>query len=264
MPRKAVKTAAPPLRNQVAVVTGGGSGIGAATALRLAEAGARVVLVGRRHAPLEKMRRRIAAKGGEALVHPFDLSEGDPGEIVAATRKAWRRVDLLVNNAALYERGTALDHGAAAFDAMFATNVRGAYLLARAAAAAMVEGGRGGAIVNVSSTLGLKPVPGTSVYAATKAAVNSFTQSMALDLAAHKVRVNAVCPGIVDTAMHWAPFGEGSADYAKHRAALAGLHPLGRVGTPGEVAALVAYLCGPEAAWITGALFPIDGGINLT
>ena len=233
------------------VITGGSSGIGLATARLLVERGAGVCLVGRRRDALD---RAVAELGSGAWGLTCDMGVPDEVERLAGEVAArWESVDGLVNNAGVAVmadvRGTDLD----TWERTFAVNARGPFLLIRGLLSALERAG--GAIVNVSSTLAEKAIPGMVAYNASKAALNQLTRSLALELAP-AVRVNAVMPAVVDTPIH-AARGMGPEEVA----AMAHLHPLGRVGRPEDVAALIAFLLSAEAAWMTGAVVPIDGGM---
>ncbi len=217
------------------LVTGGGTGIGRAVAAALIAAGHEAVIAGRREAVL-----RAAAEALGAAVAVGDVAE-DPEALLRAAGA----VDGLVNSAGLARHAPVGQWTAAAWDRHYAVHVRGPALLSQAFAEAL-EGP--GAIVNVASTLGLRPAAGTAAYAASKAALLSLTRSLALELAGRQIRVNAVLPGVVPTAMT-----AGRLD------ALRPLHPMGRLGTPEEVADAVRWLL--EAPWVTGAALAVDGGL---
>jgi NAD(P)-dependent dehydrogenase (short-subunit alcohol dehydrogenase family) len=247
---------------RAAIVTGASSGIGRATAKKLAEDGFAVLAVGRDRAALDAVCAEIAADGGRADALAVDVT-GDkaPAEIVSAGLSAFGGVDALVNGAGIIGSGSLLDTDDAANNAMLEINVRAPFRLIRQAAGALIE--RRGSVVNVSSVAGLRAFPGLVAYCVSKAAVDQLTRCAALDFAPHGVRVNGVNPGVVVTNLH----RRGGMDEEKYAAFLERsktTHPLGRAGTPEEVADLIAFLVSPEAGWITGETIAIDGGRHLT
>jgi len=242
------------LAGKVALVTGGSRGIGAAIAKRLAHDGAAVALTyGSAAQKAEQVAREIEAAGGRALAIRADSA--DPEAVqrsVAETVRAFGRLDILVNNAGVVAVTPVGDFTLADFDRMFAINVRAAFVAAQEASRHMDAGGR---IVNIGSiNADRMPFVGGSVYAMTKAAVAGLTRGLARDLGPRGITVNNVQPGPVDTDMNPAdgPFA-------------AGLMPglaVGRYGRAEEIAAMVAYLAGPEASYVTGASLSIDGGFT--
>ena len=237
------------------IVTGGGSGIGLAVARHLLRLGGEVLITGRRLTVLEEA---CAQLGAQSWCSACDVS--DPlavGGLVEVVRERWDQLDGLVNNAGIATMGRIEDTPADAWDEVMGVNVRGPFLMVQALLSLLRAGG-GGAVVNVSSTLAEKAIPGALAYNASKAALNQMTRSLALELAPD-VRVNAVMPAVVDTPIH-ATRGLTSEDLE----GMAGLHPLQRIGTPEDVAGTVVHLLSDEAAWITGAVIPVDGGMLAT
>ncbi len=248
-------------------MTGASSGIGRATARRLAtdEVGANrlaVLAVGRDTAALDEVCQEIRAAGGRAEACVADVTQTDaPGAIVGRAREVFGRIDVLVNAAGVIASAGLTDTTDAAFDAMMDVNVRAPFRLMREAAPLLIE--TRGAVVNLSSVAGTRAFPGLLSYGVSKAAVDQLTRCAALDLASHGVRVNAVNPGVVVTNLH----RRGGMDETRYAAFLAhskATHPLGRPGTPEEVAELIAFLASPTAGWITGETIAIDGGRHLT
>jgi NAD(P)-dependent dehydrogenase (short-subunit alcohol dehydrogenase family) len=253
--RAPVPSTARRFERQVAVVTGGGGGIGSAVAERLAAEGAHVVVCDVAEPAAEATAQVIAAGGGVASVLAFDLT--DPAACAGAIERVVTdrgRVDVLVNNAGVNRRGDLLSLTEADWDLTFRVNLDAVVHLCRAVLPHMIAAG-GGAIVNTASQWGLHPVPGHIAYNVSKAAVVAFTQNLARDHAPHGVRVNAVAPGEVYTPMvaaHLARTGRTRAD-------LDALVPFGRVGEPAEIAALVAFLASGEAPYLCGAVVEITG-----
>jgi len=247
---------------RVAIVTGASSGIGKATALRLAADGLCVVAVGRDRAALDAVCGEIRAGSGQAETVVMDVTSADgPAAIVAAARERRGRIDVLVNAAGIIASAGVRETTDEAFDTMMTLNVRASFRLMREASAALVE--TKGTIVNLSSVAGTRAFPGLLSYCVSKAAVDQLTRCAALDLAASGVRVNAVNPGVVVTNLH----RRGGMDESRYAAFLEHsktTHPLGRPGTADEVAELIAFLASPASGWITGETISIDGGRHLT
>ncbi len=246
----------PGLTGAVVIVTGAGSGIGAAAARQLGAAGARVVLVGRRPDPLDEVAGEIRSAGGDALCLPADLADpGSPQHVAAACLDHYGRIDGLVNNAAVVRHKPLGDWDVAGFDEHVATNVRAPFFLIQAALPALRESGVR-AVVNISSSSGTLHRVGQSVYAMTKSALDYLTRTLAGELAPLGVRVNGIAPGPIDTPIHatWAD------DLDEAYRWLGGQVPLGRIGTPDEVALWILLLLSPAAAFLTGAVIPLDGG----
>jgi NAD(P)-dependent dehydrogenase (short-subunit alcohol dehydrogenase family) len=244
--------------NRVVLVTGASSGIGRACALALGAEGARVVAGGRRADRLAEVVKQVQAAGGEAIAVTGDVREEatGPAWVAEATRR-FGGLDGLVNAAGVIGPAKGLQGTEPAeWDRMMASNLKSVFLVSRAAAPALIE--RKGSIVSISSVAGLRPYVGLMAYCISKAGVDMFTQCAALDLAPHGVRVNAVNPGVVVTELHTVT--QAIPDYAGFLERSKTTHPIGRVGQPEEVAALVLYLMSPASGWITGACVSIDGG----
>jgi NAD(P)-dependent dehydrogenase (short-subunit alcohol dehydrogenase family) len=248
--------------NRAAIVTGASSGIGLATAARLAKDGYHVLAVGRDHAALDRVCGDLVAAGGKADPFAADVTAQDaPAAIVARALAVLGGIDGVVNAAGVIASGSLMDTTDAGWDAMMDVNVRAPFRLMREAASALSE--RKGSVVNVSSVAGLRAFPGVLSYTVSKAAVDQLTRSAALDLAPRGVRVNAVNPGVIVTNLHRRG-GMEPAKYAEFLEKSKATHPLGRTGQATEVADLIAFLLSPNAAWITGDTISIDGGRHLT
>jgi NAD(P)-dependent dehydrogenase (short-subunit alcohol dehydrogenase family) len=246
------------LKEKIALVTGASSGIGRATALAFAGAGARVALVGRDGEALEAVAREIEARGGEAFAISADVTrEADAERAVAATLERFGALDVLVNAAGGLLNGTVETTTLAAWDAMLNVNLRAVFYLMQLSVTHLEK--RGGNIVNVSSVTGLRAFPGVLAYCVSKAGVDQLTRCAALELASKKIRVNAVNPGVVRTQVHKRG-GMSEPDYDAFLEHSRQTHPLGRVGEPEEIAELILFLASDRAAWITGATYSIDGG----
>jgi NAD(P)-dependent dehydrogenase (short-subunit alcohol dehydrogenase family) len=245
------------LNGKVALITGGGTGIGEATAKLFAEEGAYVVITGRRKEVLEGVAKSILSDGGKVLTVAGSVT--DEAHVFSAIEQAVRafgKLDILVNNAAIGEFGPLLHETSdQAWDEVLATNLTGVFRFTRAAIPHML--GRGGAIVNVSSVAAMVGIPRSAAYSATKGAMLALTRCLAIDYAKEKIRCNCVCPALVDTPM--------SADAISDpvlNAQMAAAHPIGRFGTPDDVARMLLYLASDDASWVTGSVFTIDGGFT--
>ncbi len=242
------------------LITGGGSGIGRTAALLFAEEGAEVVVVGRNREKLEETVDLVCDLGGKCTAVRGDISNRNNVErIVTKAVNEMEGIDVLFNNAGIYRYGSVENMEEELWDDIFAVNLKGVYLMSRYVIGEMKRNG-GGVIVNNSSTLGMKPVPGTSAYSAAKAGVISLTKSMALEHAKDGIRVNCICPGVVETPIHEGVHGKSAAEFIEE---MAPYHPLGRVGTPEDIAYAALFLASDEAGWITGAIIPVDGGISI-
>lgn len=240
------------LANKVAIITGGGSGIGRGIALAFAREGAKVVIAGRDGKKLDATSKDI---GPACLAQHADVSHaGDIKRLVDATLAHFGGIHILVNNAGVLLPGTAESHTEEEWDQTFAINVRGLWLLSRAVLPHMRAAG-GGSIVNIASVLSLVGARNRVAYSASKGAVLAMTRAMALDQAPERIRVNCICPGIVDTEMVARFIVDENA-----RQQRIGWHPLGRFGQPEDVAQAAVFLASDESSWITGTAFPVDGG----
>jgi len=244
------------LANKTALITGAGTGIGRAIALAYLREGARVALVGRRKEPLEA----IAREAGDAvLVLTGDVSkQADIDHLLAETAARFGGIHVLVNNAGVLHIGTAEQITEAEWDETFAINVRGLWLLSRAVLPYMRKVG-GGSIVNVASVLGINSARNRASYAPSKGAVILLTKCMAIDHGAENIRVNAICPSFIETDLT-AEVIRKAPDPSAVRRERIGVHPIGRLGQPEDIAGLAVYLASDESSWVTGATMPVDGG----
>lgn len=246
---------------KVAIVTGGGRGIGRATAQDFAAAGAAVVVSGRTRAALDETVALITSAGGKAMAVAGDVASGaDVKALIATTVSTYGRLDFLINNAGINANNQLLcDVEEELFDRIYATNVRGAFLCIKHAIPEMLRNG-GGVVVNVSSNQGLVGARGTAGYAASKHALNGLTKVAAIEYASQGIRVNAVCPGGTDTEMLKKLSSTMTPEAWATR--IKTLYPAGEIGKPELVSSFIMFLCSPGAAHIHGAILPIDGGFT--
>lgn len=246
------------LQGKVALITGCSVGIGEAIARRFAREGASVVITGRRKHLLDKIVADIAREGGRA--GSVAGSVADESHARAAVDQAVRtfgKLDVLVNNAGIGAFGKQLhETDDATWDEVLAVNLTGAFRMTRASVPAMLKAG-GGSIINISSIASLVGIPMLAAYSASKGGMDSLTRCTAIDYAKQGIRCNAVTAGLVDT-----PMAAGLINDPEKLAWVMNMYPLGRPGKPEEVASLVLYLASDESAWVTGGLFPIDGGMT--
>jgi 3-oxoacyl-[acyl-carrier protein] reductase len=243
-----------PLR--IAFVTGASRGIGRACALALSAGGARVVLAARQIEKLEEVAAEIRTAGGDAFVVPIDLSSPDSiKEAFSKSSKDFGRVDILVNNAGLTRDGLAMRMKRDDWDAVLQTNLSGSFFCIQQVLPPMVRE-RWGRIVNITSVVGESGNAGQSNYAASKAGLIGLTKSLAQELASRNITVNAVAPGFVETDMT-----ASLSDELKLK--MVESIPLKRTGKPEEIAAAVKFLCGDDAAYITGHVLDVNGGMYM-
>jgi len=245
------------LQDKVAIITGAASGFGAEIARSYAREGAKVVIADLNEAGA----RAVAAEiGAAALAVKCDVtSRADIDAAVAATIEKFGAVDIVVNNAGYtHKNQPILDVDEASYDRVFDVNVKAIYRMTMATVPLMRARKRGGCIINVGSTGGIRPRPGLSWYNASKAAANVLSKSLALDFAPDNIRVNAICPVIGDTPM----LGDfmGMPDTPENRAKFIATIPLGRMSTPKDVARAAVFLASEEAEFLTGLELPVDGG----
>lgn len=246
---------------RIALVTGAAAGIGRATALKFAAEGAKVVVSDVVVPGGEETVAMIRANGGEALFVGADVSKtADVTALIAGTVAAYGRLDCACNNAGI--EGVIApftEQTEENFDRIIAVNLKGTFLCLQAEIAQMLTQG-GGAIVNLSSVAGLIGFPGLSAYVASKHGVNGLTKNAALEYAKQGIRVNSVCPAGIDTRMLDSLAEQATGGTMTSRQMMDGLHPMGRIGTPDEVADLIVWLCSDKASFMTGAHVPVDGG----
>ena len=242
---------------RVALVTGGGTGIGRATPLALAADGFSVVVAGRRPEPLAEV---AGETGGLAVSADLSVPE-DAARVVREAVDAFGGLHVVINNAGMIRRNIRLHEvDVALWDELMAHNLRGPYLVLLAALPELLRADGDRCIVNVSSTLAVKPAPGIAPYAAAKGALISLTRALALEYAGDGIRCNVVLPASVKTALARAD----RPNFDEIEDTMAAGYPLGRLGEPEDVAAAIRYLVSPGAGWITGAELEIDGGFTVT
>ncbi len=240
------------LSNKIAIITGGGSGIGKGIALAFAREGAKVAIAGRTREKVDATAREI---GANCLAVQADTGKtSDVKKVVETAVRHFGALHILVNNAAVLLPGTAESHTEEDWDQSFNINVRGVWQLCRAALPHLRSAG-GGSIINIASVLSHVAARNRVAYSATKGAVLAMTRAMALDHAAEKIRVNCICPGIVDTEM----VARFSLDEKARQQRIA-MHPMGRFGQPEDIGQAAIFLASDESSWITGASLPVDGG----
>jgi meso-butanediol dehydrogenase/(S,S)-butanediol dehydrogenase/diacetyl reductase len=246
-----------PLPDTTALITGGGSGIGRAIAERFAREGARVVVADRNLPGAEETVARVVHAGGAALAVETDVADAAAvGALVSRAEQTYGRVDVLVNNAAASAGDDILTIDESTWDWNLAVVLKSAFLCSKAVLPGMIDRRRG-AIVNIASVNGLTAL-GEEGYSAAKAGMINLTQNLAIKYGRYGVRANVICPGTIRTPIWDARVARRPAIFDE----LAAWYPLGRVGEPDDVAAAALFLASPDAAWITGAVLPVDGGLT--
>lgn len=249
------------MTGKVAVVTGGGTGIGLAIAQAFGNEGAKVGVVGRRREKLDEAVRAVRDAGGEAISLRCDVTRAQEAQkAIADMEKEFGHVNVLVNNAGVLRVSTIESVSEQEWDLLMDTNLKGPFLMCRAALPAMRRAG-GGSIVNVGSILGLVAMKDRAAYCASKGGVTMLTKAMAIDHAHEKIRVNCICPSIVETELVRDLFSANEEGQRAREARLATL-PLGRFGKPMDIAELAVFLASEESSWMTGTAIPLDGGLS--
>jgi len=249
------------LIGKVAVVSGGGTGIGRAIAQAFGKEGAKVGVVGRRSEKLDETVRAVRDAGGQAISLVCDVTKAQEAQqAIAETEKEFGCVNVLVNNAGVLSVSTIESVSEEEWDYLMATNLKGPFLMCRAALPAMRRAG-GGSIVNIGSILGLVAMKDRAAYCASKGGVTMLTKAMAIDHAHERIRAHCICPSIVETELVRDLFSANEAGQKARDARLATL-PLGRFGKPMDIAELAVFLASDESSWMTGTAIPLDGGLS--
>lgn len=249
------------LAGKVALITGGGTGIGRAIALAFAREGASVAVAGRRLEKVKEVASAIEKQGGAALALQCDVSHAKDAErAISETAKEFRKLNVLVNNAGALSVSTVDTITEDDWDRVISVNLKGPFLMSRAALKEFRKNG-GGTIVNIGSVLGLVAMKDRAAYCASKGGVTMLTKAMALDHAHENVRVNCICPSIVETELVKGLFDD-SEQGKRLKQSRMGTIPLGRFGKPADVAELAVFLASDESSWLTGTAIPLDGGLT--
>lgn len=243
------------------MVTGGGTGIGRAIALALGREGARVVVLGRRREPLDGVIRELEQGGATGKAIVCDVTRWKAiSEAVSQTEGVFGPVQVLVNNAGRLSVSTVESVSEEDWERVMETNLKGPFLMSRAVLPSMRKAG-GGSIVNIGSVLGLVAMKDRAAYCASKGGVTMLTKAMAVDHAHEKIRVNCICPAIVETELVTGLFSDSEEGRRIKQGRMATL-PLGRFGQPRDVAELAVFLASDESSWLTGTTIPLDGGLT--
>jgi len=249
------------LNGKIAIVTGAGSGIGRAIALAFAREGAKVAVLGRRREPLAEVVTELRQSGTDACAFPCDVANAR--DSLVAVREVEQQLghpNVLVNNAGILSVSTVESISEEEWDRVMQTNLKGPFLMSRAVLPSMRLAG-GGSIVNIGSVLGLVAMKQRAAYCASKGGVTMLTKAMAIDHAHENIRVNCICPSIVETELVQALFADSEAGRQTRDARIATL-PLGRFGKPVDIADLALFLASDESSWMTGTAIPVDGGLT--
>ena len=249
------------LAGKTALITGGGTGIGRACALLFAREGARVAVAARRAEPLTEVAAEVTAAGGEALALGCDVSKSEQvGQAIRAVVARFGGLHVVVNNAGAVAVATAEETSEGEWDHLMDANLKGTFLVSRAALPELRRAG-GGSIINIGSVVGLVGMKKRAAYCAAKGGVAMLTKAMALDHAHENIRINCICPALVETSLVSRLMGRQT-DPAAYRRQRAEQIPLGRLGRPEDVAHLAVFLASEESSWMTGAALPLDGGLS--
>jgi NAD(P)-dependent dehydrogenase (short-subunit alcohol dehydrogenase family) len=251
----------PRLSGKTAFITGGGTGIGRACAVLFAQEGAQVVVSGRRSEPLREVVREIEESGGQALAVAADVTKRESVEsALSGAVEYFGRLDIVVNNAGAVVVADADHTSDGDWHRVIETNLTGAFFVSRAALPWLRKAG-GGSIINIGSALGLVARKQRAAYCASKFGMTGLTKAMAIDHAHEKIRVNCICPTIVETELGMQSIASLPDPEAERRRRSSEI-PLGRMGKPEDVAHMAVYLASDEAEWVTGAALPLDGGFT--
>jgi NAD(P)-dependent dehydrogenase (short-subunit alcohol dehydrogenase family) len=249
----------PRLAGKTAFITGGGTGIGRASALAFASEGAQVAIAGRRREPLDGVAVEIQAAGGRALAIECDVVDGKAvQDAIATIARHFNGLHIVVNNAGAIVVGSVEETSDKDWNLVMATNLTGTFTVSRAAIPALRQAG-GGSIVNIGSYLGIAGRRQRAAYCAAKAGVMGLTRAMALDHARDKIRVNCICPAMIETVMATQSLSKAADPEVARKHRIAEI-PLGRLGKPEDVAMMAVYLASDESSWVTGVSLPLDGG----
>lgn len=245
------------LEGKTAIITGAGSGIGRASACALAAEGVRVAIFDVNAQAAKQTADEITIHGNDAMFFAVDVSrEEELRGAVATTAAKFGNIDILHNNAGIAIRHPVTEQDEAGWDECMAVNVKGVFLCSKHVIPRMLQ--RGGSIINTASITGIVGVRNRSAYSASKGAIVALTRNMALDYARFQVRVNCVCPGFTRT-----PMAEALLLDPERHSRLVGMHPLGRLGTPEDIANAVVFLASDLSSWITGQALAVDGGLGV-
>jgi NAD(P)-dependent dehydrogenase (short-subunit alcohol dehydrogenase family) len=246
------------------LVTGGALGIGAGIVRAFVREGAMVSIADIDRVPAERLAAELASAGGRAIATIGDVSSSaDAERMVAETVAAFGRLDVLVNNAGIQPIDWYFDvehTPEEAWDRILGVNLKGQYLMSKYALSHIRAQGPGGSVINMASVQGMQSMPGVPAYAASKGGILSLTRNMALDYAPQGIRVNAICPGTIDSELVRGQARAEGGDLDANLARYGALHPVGRIGTPEDIAQAALYLASPRASFVTGAALVVDGG----
>lgn len=249
------------LKGKVAIITGAGSGIGRAAAIAFAKEGAKIVIAGRRLEPLNETVRLVKEVDGEALPVMADVSKAQDAEkIVAESVKTFGRLDVLYNNAGMDASGSIIDVEEDLWDFTINVNLKGTFLCSKYAVPE-IKRQRGGSIINTASILGLLGLPDYVAYCTAKGGVINLTRAMVCDCGPIGIRVNCICPGAICTPI-MEDYFKSSGDPERLRGFFKKLYPIGRLGTPEDVANVAVFLASDESSFVNGAVVVVDGGIT--